>query len=140
MVDIYIKCQARSHESFDNGYTNGMDRAGHPCTNPPGCLFFFLSLSAIFAWIRLYYGNILIQTIQASANFQVASRIFEDNSLLQKQLDNILYLFYFLSAGYHSLCWRNPVQASALCAFTGLELYLFNLGILVGFFLARLVL
>ena len=69
--------------------------------HPPTWYFIYLFLLAGFlAWIRVYYGNLIIQTIQASVNFQVANRMFQDNSLLQNQLDRVLYLFYFLSVGF----------------------------------------
>jgi hypothetical protein len=64
----------------------------------PAWLFITLfSLMGLFAWIRSQYGNILVQTIQATTSFQVAARIFLDNSVLQKQFDNLLDAFYLLS-------------------------------------------
>jgi hypothetical protein len=42
----------------------------------PAWLFISLFLLlGVFAWIRIYYGNILMDTIQASTNFQVTSRM-----------------------------------------------------------------
>ena len=68
---------------------------------PPAWLFFYLFvLLGFFAWIRIYYGNILTQTSSGFTNFQVASKMFKDNSLLQIQLDNVLYGFYFLSIAF----------------------------------------
>jgi len=102
----------------------------------------FLSLFillGIFAWIRIHYGSILVQTLQSSANFQVASKMFLDNSLLQKQLDNILYFFYFLSVGLLLYIAETRFRFNPY----GLErarLFLFNLGLLGGMFLVRVVL
>ena len=96
-------------------------------------------LAGIFAWIRMQYGSILMQTIQSSANFQVASKMFMDNSLLQKQLDNILYFFYFLSVGYLMYIGETRFRLFPY-GFTGGKLFLFNLGLLGGMFLARMVL
>ena len=105
----------------------------------PGWLFLFLFiLLGLFAWIRTYYGNILMQTLQASASFQVASRMFMDNSLLQKQLDNVLYGLYFLSAGL--LLYIAEIRFKLFpYGITGAWLYLFNLGLLTGIFLGRIV-
>lgn len=107
---------------------------------PATWLFIYLFvLLGFFAWIRLYYGHILTQTIQASTNFQVATRIFKDNSLLQKQLDNVLYGLYFLSVAFllylieDKLSWI-PYRLQ------GGFLYLFNLALLVGIFFVRMVL
>jgi hypothetical protein len=106
----------------------------------PAWLFLFLfALLAIFAWVRLYYGNILMQTLQSSANYQVAARIFMDNSLLQKQLDNILYIFYFLSTGLMVYVVETRFHLFPY-GFSGMKLYLFNLVFLAAIFLARLIL
>ena len=106
----------------------------------PAWLFISLFLLvSIFAWIRMYYGNILMQTIQASTNFQVTSRMFKDNSLLQIQLDNVLYVFYFLSAGLLIYVAENRFGLYPY-GLTGMKLYLFNMGLLAGVFLTRVVL
>lgn len=96
-------------------------------------------LLGFFAWIRMYYGNILMQTIQASANFQVATRMFKDNSILQKQLDNILYSFYFLSVAFLFYLAQTRLHRLPYGLSAG-KLYLFNLVLLVGVFLTRIVL
>ncbi|MCK5136873.1 MAG: DUF4271 domain-containing protein [Bacteroidales bacterium] len=106
----------------------------------PVWLFFYLFvLLGFLAWIRLYYGNILMQTVQASTNFQVATRMFKDNSMLQKQLDNILYSFYFLSVAFLLYLMENRLHLSPY-GLQGGRLYLFNIALLLGAFLARIVL
>jgi len=106
--------------------------------HPTWYFIYLFLLAGFFAWIRVYYGNIIIQTIQASVNFQVANRMFQDNSLLQNQLDRILYLFYFLSMGFllYDLELRLEIIPYGLPAW---GLFLFNLGVLVGVFLGRLL-
>jgi len=108
--------------------------------HPPAWMFIFLFLLVgIFAWIRMYYGTILLQTIKASANFQIASRMFQDNSLLNKQLDNVLYLFYFLSAGF--VLYVAEIRLHFLpYGLSGPRLYFINFGFLTGYFMARVVL
>ncbi len=109
-------------------------------THPPTWYFIYLFLLAgFFAWIRMYYGNILVQTLQASVNFQVATRMFNDNSLLQNQLDRILYLFYFFNMGF--LLYYVELRLEYIpYNFHGGWLFLFNLGLLAGIFLGRLIL
>lgn len=108
--------------------------------HPPAWMFILLFLLiGIFAWIRMYYGTILLQTIQASANFQIASRMFQDNSLLQKQLDNVLYLFYFLSAGFVLYVAETRFQLLPY-GLSGPKLYFINFGFLTGYFMAKIVL
>ncbi|MFH0759279.1 MAG: DUF4271 domain-containing protein [Bacteroidota bacterium] len=101
-------------------------------------IFLFL-LVGIFAWIRMYYGTILLQTIKASANFQIACRMFQDNSLLNKQLDNVLYLFYFLSAGFVLYVAETRLHFLPY-GLSGPRLYFINFGFLTGYFMARVVL
>jgi len=107
--------------------------------HPPTWYFIYLFLLAgFFAWIRVYYGNIIVHTFQASVNFQVASRMFQDNSLLQNQLDRILYLFYFLSMGF--LLYDLEIRLKMVpYGLHGWGLFFFNLGLLVGVFLGRLL-
>jgi hypothetical protein len=106
----------------------------------PAWLFFLLFiLLGIFAWIRIYYGSILEQTLQASVNFQVATRMFMDNSLLQKQLDNFLYLFYLLSTGFLVYIAETRFQFFPY-GITGVPLLLFNLLLLAGLFFTRILL
>jgi len=108
-------------------------------TMPPTWFFIYLFvLLGFFAWIRLYYGNILTQTIQASTNFQMATRMFKDNSLLQIQLDNILYAFYFLNIAFLLYLVEERFQIYPY-GLQGGPLYFFNLAFLVGIFFGRIV-
>jgi len=100
-------------------------------------IYLFLLLG-FFAWIRLYYGNILTQTVQASTNFQVATRMFKDNSLLQIQLDNILYAFYFPNIAFLLYLVEGRFQIYPY-GLQGGALFFFNLAFLVGIFFGRIV-
>ena len=105
-----------------------------------GWLFvLFFVLTGFFAWIRIYYGSILVPTIQASSNFQVASRMFMDNSVLQRQLDQILYGYYFFSAGFMVYVVEMRFQLTPY-GLGGFRLFLFNVALLGLVFLVRLVL
>lgn len=105
----------------------------------PGWLFvYLLLLLGFFAWARVYYGNIMTQTVQASTNFQVAVRMFKDKSLLQIQLDNILYIIYFLSTAYF-LYFIEEQLGLLPYGLKGGVLYLFNLGLLAGLFFTRTI-
>ena len=106
---------------------------------PAWYFIYLVLLIGVFAWIRLYYGNILIQTVQASANFRGASRAFKDNSLFQNQLDQLLYLFYFLSMAFLLFYLELRIDLRPYGLQGGL-LYLFNLGLLTAVFFGRLIL
>ncbi|MCK4750720.1 MAG: DUF4271 domain-containing protein, partial [Bacteroidales bacterium] len=117
----------------------GLQLAEKALVIPPTWLFVFLFLLlGVFAWVRLNYGNILMQTIQASTSFQVAARMFKDNSLLQKQLDNVLYAFYFLSVAFLLYLGENRLQFEPY-GLAGGVLYLFNLALLAGVFFGRII-
>lgn len=119
---------------------NGMELMQKTLSIPPAWLFFFLFvLLGFFAWIRMYYGNILTQTVQACTNFQATSKMFKDHSLLQIQLDNILYVLYFLSIAFLLYVMEEKFHLKPYGLDGGLR-YLFNLALLVGIFLGRITL
>lgn len=127
-------------ENVSNVTAGGLEVVEKMQIHQPTWYFIYLFfLIALLAWIRLYYGNILIQTAQASTNFQVANRMFQDNNLLQNQLNMALYLFYFLSMAFllyniELRVDRNPYELQ------GGLLYLFNFALLAGIFLGRVLL
>jgi len=118
----------------------GLQIAERVQTHPPTWFFVYLILLiGLFAWIRLYYGKILVQTVQASTSFQVANKMFKNNSLLKKQLDGALYLFYFLSMSF--LLYYMELRIDLLpYELQGAGLFLFNLALLVALFLVRVLL
>ena len=120
--------------------TEGLQIIERAQTHQPTWYFVYLFLlMGLFAWIRLYYGSNLIQTVQASTNFQVANKMFKNNSLLQNQLDGALYLFYFLSMAF--LLYYVELRIAVLpYGLQGGPLFLFNLTLLVVLFLGRVVL
>ena len=100
-------------------------------------IFLFLLLG-LFAWLRIYYGHILTQTLQAATNYQVTSKMFKNNSLLQNQLDGLLYLFYFLSMAF--LLYYSELKIGFKpYGLQGVLLYLFNVALLAGLFIGRVL-
>jgi ABC-type multidrug transport system fused ATPase/permease subunit len=107
--------------------------------HPPWLFLYLLVLFGLLAWVRVYYGNILSQTVQASTNFQMAARMFKDKSMLQIQLDNILHAFYFLAVACFLFFMEERLELAPY-GLHGMVLYLFNLSLMLGIFLARIVL
>jgi hypothetical protein len=105
----------------------------------PAWLFVTLfALLGFYAWIRIDYGSILMGTIQASFSFQVATRMFKDNSVLQKQLDNVLNIFYLLSTSL--ILYVGEIHFGfEPYGVTGASLFFLNLAFLLLLFLARVV-
>jgi hypothetical protein len=127
-------------EHVSNVAAGGMEVIQKIQFQQPAWYFIYLFLLiGLFAWIRVNYGNILIQSVQASTNFQVAIRMFKDNSLLQNQLDIALYIYYFLTMAFLLYYIELRVDLSPYKLQGGL-LYLFNFALLVGIFLSRVLL
>jgi len=110
-----------------------------PFHHPTWFFIYIFSLLGFYAWIRIYYGNIFIQTAQATINFQVANRMYLDNSILKNQLDRVLYMLYFLVIAFLIYFVEVRLELTPY-NLTGGLLYLFNLGVLSGVFLGRIVL
>jgi hypothetical protein len=106
---------------------------------PTWYFVYLLLLIGLFAWIRLYYGNRVTQTLQASTNFQVAIRMFNDNGLLKNQLDVILSFFYLLCMAFLLYYLELKVDHRPFDLQGGL-LYLINFAMLTGIFLSRVLL
>ena len=106
---------------------------------PTWYFIYLFILLGIYAWISLYYGKVMIQTFQASTNFQLTNKMFRNNSLLQNQLDGGLYVFYVLSMAF--LLYYLELKTGLLpYDLRGGLLFLFNLVLLAGLFFGRLLL
>ncbi len=118
------------------GAISGLDRI--PLHHPTWYFLFLFVLVAVFAWTKMQYGPLLQQTVMASVNFQISSRMFQDNSLLQLQLDTILYIVYLFSFAFLLFVIQDMLGLRPY-GLQNVLLYLFNLGILTGFFLFRII-
>ncbi len=126
-------------ETAPGAVINGLQIADKLQIHQPTWYFIYLfTLAGLIAWIRIYYGNILFQTVQAATNFQATSKMYDDNSLLKKQLDRFLHLVYFFSIAFFLLVLEQRTGLSPL-GLKGVWLLLFNLAILTGLFLFRVV-
>lgn len=122
-----------------NQANSGILQEKVPGFHPAWLFLYLLVLLAFFAWARVYYSHIMSQTVQASTNFQMAVRMFKDKSMLQNQLDYILYGIYFLSMAYF-LFYLEEREGLLPYGMRGAGLYLFNLALLLGVFLSRILL
>lgn len=124
-------------ENVANVTVGGLEILERTQIQQPLWYFIYLfMLIGLFAWTRLYYGNILIQTVQAATSFQVANRMFADNGLLKNQKDVILYLFYLLSMAFLLYYVELKVETRPY-NLQGGALYFFNLAVLAGIFFSR---
>ena len=107
--------------------------------HPPSWYFvmLFLLLAAI-AISQVIFGDLLKGTFQSAIRYSVTVGMYNDNSLVQRQKDNILYATYFISSAFFILIVEQrysiyPFQMS------GFLLFLLNLGFLVGLFFLRII-
>ena len=61
--------------------------------------FYLLFLLVAYLVARIFLGTLFSSTVAAAFRYSNAVSMFNDNSLLQRQRDNVLYSFYFLSIG-----------------------------------------
>jgi hypothetical protein len=110
-----------------------------PLHHPAWMFILLFVMLGLLAWIRMYYGSQLFQLFQASANYQVAYRMFKDNSALQNQLDNILNGLYYLSFAYFIYMIELRFQWFPY-TLSGLGLYAFNLLLVMLWNFSRILL
>lgn len=62
--------------------------------------YFLVFLLIAYAVARAFLGDLLKSTFNAVIRYNTAVAMYKDNSQLQRQLDTVLYGFYFLSIGF----------------------------------------
>lgn len=100
-------------------------------------LLFFLF--AAIAISRIVFEGMLSGAFQSAIRFSVAAGMFNDNSLVQRQKDNILYIIYFLSIAL----FMNIIEIRfSIYPFhiSGFMLFLWNIAFLVALFFSRILL
>lgn len=106
---------------------------------PQTWYFYFLSALIIsYVIAKTYLGQLLTNTFTATVRYNIAEGMFKDNSQLQRQRDNALYGFYFLSLGFFLMLLSEKLQLFPY-GFTGFKLLLFYIILLAGFFFVRVL-
>ncbi|MCF8224945.1 MAG: DUF4271 domain-containing protein [Bacteroidales bacterium] len=122
-----------------HGFAETAGNPGFVLEMPENELYFFflLLLIAGYAVARLSLGQLLRTTYSATIRYNVASKLFDDNSLLQRQIDQVLYVFYFLSAGFFLM--QVEIRTGWIpYQLEGIKLYALNVGFLTISFLLRI--
>ena len=107
--------------------------------NPDWYFFLVMGTLIFIAWVRSLYGGILLKTYQAAVNFSVTLRMFKDNSVLQKQLDNVLIVIYFIGVGLYLHLLESKFERFPF-GVHGFPLFLLNTGILMAIYFGRSIL
>jgi hypothetical protein len=136
---LFMMSEAKVVKALSVTTNAGLQLAGKAQIHEPTWYFIYLFiLLGIYAWINIYYGNVITQIFQSSTNFNAANRMFKNTGQLQNQQDLVLYVFYFLSVGFllYYLEQRTDVLPYDL---QGGLLLLFNLSLLAGLLIIRVV-
>ena len=62
-------------------------------------IFFIVFLVALLAWIRIYYGKVIIRTFESTINQQSARKLIDEKSNLLQKASAFLTMLYVLSTG-----------------------------------------
>lgn len=104
--------------------------------------WYFMILFLLFASIavsQIYFKGLLQNTFQTVIRYSVTVGMFNDNSQVQRQKDNILYAIYFISFAMFILVLENRWSLYPY-DITGFRLFLWNIAFLLGIFYTRIFL
>jgi len=106
----------------------------------PGWYFYLLFiLLAGLAVSRLYFKDIVGHSLASAFRFNITVNRYKDNSQVQRQIDNILYINYFMSFGFFLFSMETEYEFFPY-NITGFPLFMLNAGFLFLFFLLRILL
>jgi len=76
--------------------------SGFVLTDEPAAWYFYFLLIMFvgYAVAKIYLGALLQDTFSSTLRYNFAEGMFKDNSVLQRQRDNVLYTFYFFSLAF----------------------------------------
>jgi hypothetical protein len=101
--------------------------------------FYFLVFMLIaYAVARAFLGQLLNRTFTAAVRYNTAVSMYKDNSQLQRQIDTVLYGFYFVSAGFLLMLIAQHFTLFPY-GFKGAELFGFFMALILSVFFLRIV-
>ncbi|MEX0988447.1 MAG: DUF4271 domain-containing protein [Bacteroidales bacterium] len=100
--------------------------------------YFLVMLIAGYAIARTYLGHLLSSTFTATIRFNSAASMFNDNSQLQRQRDNALYGFYFLSMGFYFMLITEKLNLTPY-GLTDVRLFAFFSALIIVLYVARIL-
>jgi hypothetical protein len=117
------------------------NRSGILVNNGPQSWYFYFIATLMIGYViaKAYLGQLLTSTFTTTVRYNIAEGVFKDNSQLQRQRDNALYAFYFLSVGFFLMLLSEKLHFSPY-DFSGFKLLLFYVALLAGLFLGRILL
>jgi hypothetical protein len=101
--------------------------------------YFLFTLMTGFVIAKTYLGQLLTSTFTTTVRYNIAEGLFKDNSQLQRQRDNALYAFYFLSMGFFLMMLSEKLQFFPY-ELSNFKLLLFYIALLALLFFGRILL
>jgi len=100
--------------------------------------YFLVSMLIVYAVARAFLGQLLNRTYTAAVRYNTAVSMYKDNSQLQRQLDSVLYAFYFVSMGFFIMLMAQFFELFPY-GFRNVELYFFFTALLIAIFFLRII-
>jgi hypothetical protein len=101
--------------------------------------FFLFSLMIGYVIAKTHLGHLLTSTFTTTVRYNIAEGVFKDNSQLQRQRDNALYGFYFLSMAFFLMLMSEKLELFPY-GLSGFKMLLFYLTTLAGLFFGKVLL
>jgi hypothetical protein len=136
---LFVISEVPGAKALSDTTNAGLESLAKAQVHEPTWYFIYLfTLLGIYAWINIYYGNVITQIYQSSTNFKATVRMFKNTGQLQNQLDLVLYVFYFLSMGFLLFYLEQRTEILPYNLQGGL-LLLFNFALLASLLFGRVV-
>jgi hypothetical protein len=115
--------------------------SGFVLTDEPAAWYFYFLLIMIvgYAVAKTYLGQLLPDTFLSTVRYNFAEGMFKDNSQLQRQIDNVLYTFYFFSVAFFMMFLSEKYTLHPL-QLSGPRLLIFYFILLAGLFFGKMIL
>lgn len=99
--------------------------------------YLFMLLFVTYALARALLGRLSSSAFMATIKYSLAASMYNDNSQLQRQRDNVLYVFYFISMGFFSMLCMEKWEKTVF-ELVDFELFIFSSGAIFILFYLRI--
>lgn len=107
-------------------------------TTPIWYFYLLMTLIVGYAVAKTFLGQLITSTFMATVRYNIAEGMYKDNSQLQRQRDNALYGFYFVTTGLFFMLLSDRMELEPF-GLSGFRLFLFYSVLLMALFFARIL-
>ncbi len=105
-------------------------------TTPIWYFYILMTLVVGYAITKTFLGQLITSTFLATVRYNIAEGMYKDNSQLQRQRDNALYGFYFVTTGLFFMLLSEKLGLEPLGLY-GFHLFVFYSVLLTALFFVR---